>query len=325
MLTGSMHHSRSYETATLLQDGRVLVAGGEENGDKTVASAELYDPATGQWTDTGSMHAARRGHTATVLADGRVLVAGGWNLAAQPQAPLFAELYDPASGTWSKTGSMTRWRYRPLATLLSDGRVLVTGGYIGGQADTKGAELYDPGTGTWSWARPMIAPPATATRLADGKVLVLHGGRSPELYDPGSGRWTETTNPTQSHGFAEATLLANGDVLVLGIAGNGTVDTAELYDPTSGIWSPTNRPLTGRGPATLLSDGTVLLVGRDASGRYDPGTGTWAAVPRPPLPRDYALDSSEGVEVDFVIPLLDGRILAAEGGSVAVFDPSGTP
>jgi hypothetical protein len=313
-VTGPMRHRRFYgETATLLQDGRVLVAGGEADTGANTASAELYDPSTDQWTDTDRMHTVRRGHIAARLADGRVLVAGGWDLGRGAWAS--AEMFDPASGTWTETGSMTRWRYAARAILLPDSRVLVAGGFISGGGDTKGAELYDPGSGTWHAARSMIAPPGAMALLPNGKVLVMHGGKvPPELYDPVSGRWTSTTSPGDTLFAYQATLLANGEVLVLSSAGDAT-DAAELYDPDSGTWTPTGRPLTGRGPTALLSDGTVLQFGAKGAARYDPGTGTWTSVAAPPEP-NYWYDGG------IAIRLLDGRVLAGPG---ALFDPAGTP
>ena len=147
-VTGSMIEARSWQSATLLPDGRVLVAGGMgstgSGGDEVVFlmdSAELYDPDTGTWTATGSMIEARHNYTATRLSDGRVLVTGG-GLAS-------AELYDPDSGTWTATASMIEGRSGHTATLLSDGTVLVAGGYIntGSGGSTPSAELYDPGSG----------------------------------------------------------------------------------------------------------------------------------------------------------------------------------
>ena len=91
------------------------------------------------------MLAKRRGHAATLLPDGRVLVAGGWSLNDPAGPPRFAELFDPKIGTWSKAGSMTRWRYGPIAVTLRDGRVLVIGGFIDAGGVTKGGEIYDPG------------------------------------------------------------------------------------------------------------------------------------------------------------------------------------
>jgi large repetitive protein len=167
--TGSMATPRAGFTATLLPDGRVLVAGGgksvaDKNGSVfVVASAELYDPASGTWTATGSMVTPREGHTATLLPDGRVLVTGGlrsslkWNEQLVTSADS-AELYDPASGTWTRTASMVAPREGHTATLLPAGRVLVAGGIDPhGNTDPSGngtykalltsAELYDPGTG----------------------------------------------------------------------------------------------------------------------------------------------------------------------------------
>lgn len=311
----SLPRDRSGESVSVLHDGRVLVAGGESGG-TYFASAELYDPASGLWTPTGSMHDGRRGHAAIVLADGRVLVAGGWNQRTG-QAFASAELYDPASGTWSETGSMTRWRYAPKATLLQDGRVLVVGGMISGGGITKGAETYDAATGTWAYAQNMSGPPGTATLLGDGRVLVVHGGKTPsELYDPRTGRWSSAAAPAGAIAPSLATLLANGDVLVLGGVGD-VVDTAESYDPAADTWALVAPPPTGRGPATLLADGSVLVIGAQTSARYDPATAAWITVAAAPSP-NYLY---QGIAVR----LLDGRVFAIEDGRPDLFDPTGSP
>ena len=110
--TGSMSTARWLHTATLLPDGKVLVAGGQEaSSEAAIATAELYDPATGTWNSTGSMNEARWSPTATLLPDGKVLVAGGGLRVAVVTAS--AELYDPATGTWSYTGSMNEARGTP--------------------------------------------------------------------------------------------------------------------------------------------------------------------------------------------------------------------
>ena len=128
--TGSLATAREDATATLLQNGDVLVVGGQAAG-SLLASAELYDPATGTWSATGSMSTARGAQTATLLPDGEVLVAGGFQLSADGfsfTVLASAELYDPATGTWSATASMSEGRAGATATLLQNGKVLVTGG-----------------------------------------------------------------------------------------------------------------------------------------------------------------------------------------------------
>jgi hypothetical protein len=181
-----MTQARDGQTATLLSDGRVLVAGG---------SAELYDPVTGTWTATADMTEPYYGHTATLLLDGTVLVAGG-DAPSGPGARAWphAELYDPISATWRAVASLVTPRLESAATLLSDGRVLVSGGREHGGADSAllhAAELYDPGTGRWFAIGDMIAAHSghSAVLLPDGRVLIVGGESSDlqasaEIYDP---------------------------------------------------------------------------------------------------------------------------------------------
>ena len=185
---GTMTEARKGFTATLLLDGRVLVAG----GDAGFASAELFDPDTGRWSATGSMLEGRFGHTATLLTDGSVLVAGGC-ACSDPGATASAELYDPGTGRWTATGSMSTARIFHTATRLADGTVLVVDD---GLVDIRtSAELYDPASGHWT----ATATPArsrfgyTATLLQDNRVLVVgdyddNSQASAELFDPGVGR-----------------------------------------------------------------------------------------------------------------------------------------
>jgi N-acetylneuraminic acid mutarotase len=290
--TGNMATVREGHTATLLPDGKVLVAGGAQNNDERLSSAELYDPGSGSWTATGNMAAGRVGHTATLLPDGKVLVAGGRGKTERNLAS--AELYDPSSGSWTATGNMAAGRTAQTATLLPDGKVLVAGGWD--DLLLASAELYDPGSGSWTATGNMAgdqrtmsdAASQTATLLPDGKVLVVgaltDSGFAAELYDPGSGSWT-FTGP-MAGGTEEwrvlhtATLLPNGKVLVAGGAGhNGPLDSAELYDPSTGSWAATGNMITGREghTATLLPDGRVLVAGSSgeppaSAELYDPGS-----------------------------------------------------
>jgi hypothetical protein len=179
--------------ATLLSDGRVLVAGGEGNSGST-ASAELYDPETGTFSATGSMATVRGWPSATLLSGGRVLVVGGpGDCTASGCKDLdSAELYDPKTGAFVPTGSMTWARTRAMATLLSDGRVLIAGG-VGGTSGLASAEIYSPATGSFSPTGSMATvreSGPTATLLPDGRVLIAGGYQgntgiaSAEIYTP---------------------------------------------------------------------------------------------------------------------------------------------
>ncbi len=140
---------RLYQTATVLQNGQVLVIGGS-SATTALNSAELYDPATGTWTATGSMTTARTDHTATLLQNGQVLVTGGNGTCVPFSCPALstAELYHPATGTWAPTGSMTTARTDHTATPLPNGQVLAAGGETqnnkGTPSVTATADLYTP-------------------------------------------------------------------------------------------------------------------------------------------------------------------------------------
>ncbi len=271
--TGSMNVIRTLgETATLLQDGRVLVTGGDDDSGTSLASAELYDPKSGTFSPTGSMTTARSFHTATLLKDGRVLIAGGFDSSGAGLAT--AELYDPITGRFVSTGHMVHFHDGHTATLLADGRVLIVGGFGGAPASADprvSAELYDPKSGSFSLTGSMTIgryTGHTAALLADGRVLVVGGHASgvleepltsAELYNPKTRTFSPTGSMAHARDGQTATLLANGRVLVVGGADN----TAELYEPKTGTFGPTGSMTTMRAgqTATLLADGRVLLAG----------------------------------------------------------------
>jgi hypothetical protein len=244
--TGSMKDERIDATATLLADGEVLVAGGSPAlcdlaGCPVLASAELYDPASGKFTPTGSMVWARVGASATLLPDGRVLIVGGYGCLARKCTDddsnnvltATAELYDPATGKFAPTGSMSAVRSWATATALPDGRVLILNG------GTQLAEIYDPATGKFTrdgslrngYGSPesvveVAVDSGTATLLPNGKVLVVGrvgDGSAAELFDPATGKSASVAfalpkDPASKHDYDQipqtASLLKGGRVLV---------------------------------------------------------------------------------------------------------------
>jgi Kelch motif len=180
--TGSMTVARFRHTATLLQNGKVLVVGGvPADSSNPTATAEVYDPATGSFSVTGSMTTVREEHTATLLADGKVLIVGGESLVAGSsdlQATATAEVYDPSTGSFSITGSMTAARNSHTATLLPSGHVLIAGG----GNDNSTADLYDPTPGSFKIAGGMEvgrsghSATLLSTDIVGGVVLVVGGG-----------------------------------------------------------------------------------------------------------------------------------------------------
>jgi hypothetical protein len=274
-----MNTPRISATATLLPDGQVLVAGGSGSS-FALASAELYNPATGTWSVTGSMHQGRSGvagdgdPSATLLPDGQVLIAGGEDAKFNPLAS--AELYNPATGKFTPTGSMTVPRAGQSATVLNNGQVLIAGG----TGATAAAELYNPATGKFTATGSMSAPRGgnDATLLPGGDVLVTQGsaaGLFAERYDPATGQWSNASTglPTciytmECRADSTATLLPTGNVLVaggfVGLKSNPqTTPGAILYHPGTNTWTSTGSMTTGREhhTATLLKDGQVLMAG----------------------------------------------------------------
>jgi hypothetical protein len=270
--TTKMSVPRVFHTATLLTNGKVLIAGGDDRRGTDYASAELFDPATSVFAPTGTMVSPRSSHTATLLSDGRVLVSGGVGGGA---ALATAELFDPATGKFTQTGDMTGPRFFHTATLLTNGRVLIAGG-DNGSGVTSTAELYNPATGTFTATGNMSGERTAhrATLLLNGTVLVT-GGSAPggaaaataEIFDPTSGTFAPTgsmQSPRQTH---TATSLSDGKVLVTGgvegVNSNVALSSSELFDPASGTFVDVGDMAVKRSEhtATLLTNGDVLIAG----------------------------------------------------------------
>ena len=270
---GDMTIGRSGHTATLLKNGKVLIAGGWTGRYNVRRSAELYDPATGAFTPTGDMVLERAGNTAALLPDGRGLLAGGEDRSENALAT--AEIYDPATGKFTRTGDMTEPRGEATATVLRNGKVLIVGGGSGhypSQDIYRGAELYDPATGKFTSTGQMTVGrhKHASVLLASGKVLVVGGSdnrdwhgeySSAEIYDPATGVFSRTGTMSTSRfklPYA-AILLDDGTVLV---AGGGSF--AEVYDETKGSFSKVDGSLGSArffASATLLPGGNTLITG----------------------------------------------------------------
>ena len=342
---GQMVHPRYGHTATLLQDGRVLIAGGDVGGDITKQNppAELFDPATGTFRAIDPLQHARLYHRASLLNDGRVLLTGGLGDGAIMQA----ETFDPESETFSAIGDLRQGRADHSSTLLDHGRVLLVGGsgineqgFIS-DGTLASAELFDPATNSFSETGALITERSqhAAVPLEDGRVLIAGGYNvegwpsTTELFDPGTGQFVRGADTLDRVGNATAALLPDGQVFVIGDRG-----LPELFDP-----APVGAAATMPGPrgdlagtvsaieppgveryahtATLLPDGRVLLVGAETSDGtpldtaevYDPRTGHWSAT--------GSLHEARAYHTAALLP--DGRVLVA-GGRVLVTEPDGS-
>jgi hypothetical protein len=255
-----------YPTATLLDTGQVLVTGGEGPAGTALASAELYSPGPDRWTAAHAMPAAREEHTATKLVNGNVLVVGGFPDDSGQSAPAATVWrYRPVIDDWTSVSSLGTARALHTATLLRDGRVLVTGGADGPTSSTPTAELYDAGSNAWSPTGAMIDGRAghTATLLRDGRVLVVAGARTTltslansQVFDPATGAFGNAGDIPTARDSHTASLLGDGRVLVAGghHDGGGTIGGSELWTagPAGGA-TPT--PSSSPGAADGDGDG----------------------------------------------------------------------
>ncbi len=331
-LAGAVANEESHRvTLTLLPSGKVLLAGGyEQTTSQPLATARLYDAATGAWTDTQPMLSARSGHTATLLPSGKVLVTGGYG--PGNVSVTSTEVYDPATGSWAPSGDMAFKHAQHTAALLPSGKVLVVGN-IDGNNELTLAEVYDPDTGTWLPAGGSTSTCShhTATLLPSGKVLVTGCGgpndalTTAEVYDPMTGTWTPTESlNVRRELYYTATLLPSGKVLVAG----GFESMMEVYDPATGAWSPLSALARRRSEhtAVLLPSGKVLVMGGGSTADpqvelYDPLTTAWTVTGSMSSPRDNhtatLLPSGKVLVVGGYNPTNSSELATAE-----VYDPA---
>lgn len=281
---GSLSVARDGPTALPLSDGRALVVGGCCSGKfgLDTAQAEIFDPASDRISPAGTLAIQREHHTITLLPDDRVLITGGFaadRSMVDVERSSAAEIWDPGTMSFSPAGVMLEPRVRHDATLLADGRVLITGDHV------TTAEVWDPATSTFSATGSPIEPRAdgyTATSLSDGRVLFIGGvlvcedryddgcpaSASAEVWDPATDAFAPAGSLTAPRYEHSATLLPDGRVLVIGGWGGeaekeAIPSEAEIWDPVTNDFSPAGVLAVPRGDpsVTLLPDGRALVVG----------------------------------------------------------------
>lgn len=340
---GFLHLPVDGPSMTTLQDGRVLLAGGNSGGPFSVAHSEIYDPVTGLWTVTGSLNVTRVGALMALLPDGRVLIAGGFHedVGFGDQRALdSAELYNPATGSWTLTGSMASLRQSPGGAFLpSTGKVLIAGGADSTRTPVMTSELYDPATGTWS---PTAGAPAqehffgSVERLTDGRVMAVggsFGSTASEIYDPATDSWSTTAPLAESVSGEGAVALPGGKLLIRGTDLCCPVDkhAAQIYDPAANTWTAIGPRATGRNghTATLLPSGKVLIAG----GIEHLGGGTTASAELYDPAGDFTSDTGSlgtGRSGQTATLLPNGKVLVAGGlgadgaplGTAELYDPA---
>jgi WD40 repeat protein len=340
----AMNEARYGCTATTLQDGTVLIAGGNDSSGNGLDTAELYNPASGTFSYTnGDMISQRAFHAAVLLADGKVLLAGGLPGSMLP-ALASAELYDPASGTFSATaGPLNSARRDFAAILLADGRALLAGGASSSALDS--AELYDPASSTFSFTANNMSTgrwAPSAAPLPDGNAIVGAGSgsfpalvpdASCDLFDASSNTFSPTGALHIARAYAAAVVLPDGAPLILGGIDNQGLNTGN-YQPSGEIYSPTTGTFTVTGglnalriadASALLPDGRVLIAGG-----YDENTALDTAEVFDPTTRHFT-PTANNLDVPRssfnAVTLNDGKVLIANGSAgvtAELFDPKTT-
>ncbi|WP_165956410.1 Kelch repeat-containing protein [Kribbella antibiotica] len=332
-------------SAVLLNNGKVLLAGGEDGRRNALNSAMLFDAGSSTWTPTGSLQTGRRLHAVAKLDDGRVLVSGGvaGALAAPATGIATAEIYNPDTGTWSPAAPMRTARFSHSATVLPGGKVLVAGGCAVRSGDShralRSAEIYDPATDQWTELAPMtdgrfghpaVYLPTVKKVLVAGGVITAGRGQYAalgycELFDPVTGTWTPTGSLAAPRKAHQATVLADGTVLVTGgdIPGvllDWTIQpysqwTCERFNPATGTWSrDTDLPWgLSHHRVVKLSSGKLVVIGGTDDGTFDIGYQTVAAYDPASKVWTPAADLKTGRWAPAVALLAGDKVLVAGG------------
>lgn len=321
---GNMTTARAEHTATLLDNGKVLIAGGSGQGFAPLGSAELYDPSTRTFSSTGSMVTPRYYHSATLLADGRVLIAGGTRDVNAGYSVFTAEVYDPSTGAFASTGNLNSGGGSvfaftgPVTALLPDGRVFVAG--------ANNPEIYDPQSGTFTLTGRYVDPVpilvSTVTLLTNGNVLItgcisVCTAGVTEVFNPRTGALS-VTGPMPGGAWSDestATSLMDGRILFVSSDDSADIANAEVYDPAAGSFASigyANYPHEFS-PAARLADGTVLITG----GQLPGGDGSTCAELFFPASGTFQLASpmAVGRHAHGATLLPDGAVLITGGFS----------
>jgi hypothetical protein len=321
--------------AVTLQNGKVLLIGGQSSAGADTATVDLFDPTTNSMSAAAPLSTARNGHTATLLPNGKVLVVGG---NSGPNGPTLgsAEIYDPAVNRWTAAAALNQPRAHHAAILMGNGKVFVTGGDGGTQSPIPtGSEVYDPGTNTWTSAQTFygLRPNGpTATVLSDGRVMIYGGvqqvqpGNAAEFWDAATGQEMFGRFIGPSTGYSTTALLSDGTVMIVGGEDSsnptGALNTTTIFDPAKetcpgacqvSSWSAGPAMNVGHCEHTMttLHGGLILVAG----GRCGTSESIAAAELYEPAGKRWwpagTMQEARGFDTAALLP--DGRVLVAGG------------
>jgi Bacterial Ig-like domain (group 3)/Galactose oxidase, central domain len=339
---GNMSVARAGAATVLLQDGRLLITGGN-GASGALASTEILDPSSG-FTAGPPMSIARSNHVAVLLLDGRVLVAGGTG--ADGRASQSAELFDPVANSWSASGPLMVGRSGATATLLPSGQVLIAGGTANGAA-LASLELFDPNSNTFSLVAGTLSSARenhAAALLPDGRVLIAGGWdgttvapvapattggpnvlASTDIFDPATGAVAPGPALTSPRMNFTATTALDGSVAAIGgTDGQNDLASIDILVSGAGAFGLSGAQLTtarqGHQAFLLPHNGNILVVGGTSSGTavsavelYTPWTGATSVTGAMASARSAATGSPL-FQMVLTAPVgIDGALIVAGG------------